>query len=64
MNTCYVKLDLQGYFAGDAGVPQQLIGLLKCAVLSGDSIYWQDAIADLEDATPVHNQIPLMITQS
>lgn len=26
--TCYVKLNLQCDFAGDAGVPQQLIGLL------------------------------------
>lgn len=37
--TCYVKLNLQRDFAGDAGVPQQLIGLFQCAVLSGNAVY-------------------------
>lgn len=54
--TCYVKLNLQCDFAGDAGVPQQLIGLLQRAVLSGDAVYWQDAVADLQDAAPVHRE--------
>lgn len=50
--TCHVELDLQGDLAGDAGVSQQLVGFLQGAILGGDAVDGQDAVADLQDSTP------------
>lgn len=50
--TCYVKLDLQGDFVGQGGVPQQLVGLFQRPVLRGDPVDGQEAVSHLQQATP------------
>lgn len=50
--TCHIKLDLQNYFAGQCGIPQQLVGFFHGPILSGDAIDGQDTVPHLQQTTP------------
>lgn len=50
--TCYVEFDLQRDLIGQRRVSEQLIGLLQCSVLCGDSVDWQQPVSNLQQATP------------
>lgn len=49
--TGHVKLDLQRELSGDGRVSEQLIGFFQGGVFGGNSIYRQNPVADLQDAT-------------
>lgn len=50
--TCYIEFDLQCDLICQRRISEQLVGLFKCSIFCGDSVDWQEAVSNLQQATP------------
>lgn len=50
--TCYIEFYLQRDLVGQRRISEQLVGLFQCSVLCGDSVDWEEAVSNLQKATP------------
>lgn len=55
--TCYVKFYFQRHPIGQSCISEELIGFFQCPVLSGDTIDWQEAVTNLQQATSTQDSV-------
>lgn len=52
VQTCYIEFYLQCDLIGQRRVTKELIGFLQRSIFCGNSIDWQEAVSNLQQATP------------